>query len=62
MKGEKRMQTMHEQIERIFKQVHGLLKTGTFTQNDIIFMHRFLAESLKMTRKLLKEAGIEEPS
>lgn len=53
---------MHEQIERIFRSLHALLKTGTFTRNDLIFMHRFLTASLEMTTNLMRKAGIDEQS
>lgn len=53
---------MQEQIERVFEQVRTLLRTGTFTRGDLIFMCNFLAESLKITRRLMERAGVEAPS
>lgn len=54
--------TMKEPIRQVFESLHALMRTGTFTRDDLVFMHRFLAESLKLTRKLMEKADIEEPS
>jgi hypothetical protein len=51
-----------KQMERLFRELHMLLKNGSFTELELTFMESFLEKALEMTRKLLRKAESKKGS
>jgi len=56
------MSKTYDRMERIFRDLDGLLKTGEFRRHEIGFMLEFQERALNATKSMAKRAGFIQPA